>query len=106
MRKIIQDYRQKDKSELHFEEEDWQQLIAETDMRWQNITLRLREQYDLTQEDIRVCCLYLTDFPTSHLQYILNCSRDSVYRKGYIVLEEKMGLSRKSTSLKKVLKSF
>lgn len=106
MRKIIQDYRQKDKSELHFEEEDWQQLIVQTDMRWQNITLRLREQYDLTQEDIRVCCLYLTDFPTSHLQYILNCSRDSVYRKGYIVLEEKMGLSRKSTSLKKVLKSF
>lgn len=106
MRKIIQDYRQKDKSQLHFEEEDWQQLIVQTDMRWQNITLRLREQYDLTQEDIRVCCLYLTDFPTSHLQYILNCSRDSIYRKGYIVLEEKMGLSRKSTSLKKVLKSF
>lgn len=106
MRKIIQDYRQKDKSQLHFEEEDWQQLIAETDMRWQNITLRLREQYNLTQEDIRVCCLYLTDFPTSHLQFILNCSRDSVYRKGYIVLEDKMGLSRKSTSLKKVLKSF
>lgn len=54
MRKIIQEYRQKDKSELQFEEEDWQQLIAETDMRWQNITLRLREQYNLTQEDIRV----------------------------------------------------
>lgn len=106
MKKIIQDHRNKDKSELQFEEEDWQQLIVETDMRWQNITLRLREQYDLTQEEIRLCCLYLTDFPTSHLQYILNCSRDSVYRKGYIILENKMGLSRKSTSLKKVLKSF
>lgn len=106
MKRIIQDHRDKDKSELQFEEEDWQQLIAETDVRWQDITLRLREQYDLTQEDIRVCCLYLTDFPTSHLQYILNCSRDSVYRKGYIVLEDRMGLSRKSTSLKKVLKSF
>lgn len=106
MKRIIQDHRDKDKSELQLEEEDWQQLIAETDMRWQDITLRLREQYNLTQEDIRICCLYLTDFPTSHLQYILNCSRDSVYRKGYIVLEDRMGLSRKSTSLKKVLKSF
>lgn len=106
MKKIIQEYKEKDKSELQFEEEDWQQLIAVTDIHWQNITLRLQEQYNLTQEDIRVCCLYLTDFPTSHLQYILGCSRDSVYRKGYIVLENKMGLSRKSASLQEVLKSF
>lgn len=106
MKKIIQEYQAQDKSELQLVEEDWHQLIAVTDARWSNITLRLREKYSLTQEDVYICCLYLTEFPTSHLQYILGCSRDSVYRKGYHILENKMGLSRKSTSLKEHLKSF
>jgi len=106
MKQIIQECRKQDKSEYSLDDNDWQQLIAETDIRWENITLRLREHYNLTEEDIRICCLYLTDFPTSHLQYILQCSRDSVYRKGYVILEEKMGLSRKDTSLKEFLKGF
>lgn len=106
MQKIIREYIKKDRSDIKFEEEDWQQLIAETDMRWQNISLRLREQYNLTQEDIHICCLYLTDIRPTYLQYILGCSRDTVYRKGYTILENKMGFSRNSSSLKKVLKSF
>ena len=106
MKQIIQDYKKKDKSELILTEQDWQYLIAETDARWSNITLRLRERYNLNPEEIRICCLYLTEIPVSHLQYILNCSRDSIYRKGYQILEEKMGLSRKETSLKDFLKNF
>lgn len=106
MRRIIRSCRASGYSDERLTEEDWKQLVAETDMRWGNITLRLQEKYDLTVDDIHVCCLYLTDFSTSHLRFLLGCSRDSVYRKGYNILEKKIGISRKASSLRNFLKSF
>ena len=106
MQRIIREHLRNGRSGAELTEEDWLQLVAETDHRWKNITLRLQEKYDLTQKEIRVCCLYLTDLPISHLQYLLRCSRDSVYRKGYDILEKKIGLSRSDISLKDFLRSF
>ena len=106
MQRIIRCCRTSGNSDERLTEEDWKQLVAETDMRWGNITLRLQEKYDLTVDDIHVCCLYLTDFSTSHLRFLLGCSRDSVYRKGYNILEKKIGISRKASSLRNFLKSF
>ena len=100
MQRIIRCCRTSGNSDERLTEEDWKQLVAETDMRWGNITLRLQEKYDLTVDDIHVCCLYLTDFSTSHLRFLLGCSRDSVYRKGYSILKKKTGISHETSSLK------
>lgn len=105
MKHIILSYQKSDKSEEAMEKEDWLQLIAETDRCWNNITLRLQSEYDLTEEEIHLCCLYLTNLPIKHLGYLLNCTRDTIYKKANRILEQKMGLSHKETSLKETLKS-
>ena len=45
MKRIIQSYKKTDKSNERFDEEDWKQLIAETDIRWNDITIRLAAKY-------------------------------------------------------------
>lgn len=106
MRRIIQSYKKTDKSNEHFDEEDWKQLIAETDMRWNDITIRLAAQYPLSQDEIYLCCLYLTDIPTSHFRYIMECSRDAIYKKTRRILEQKIKDSDKSASLRDILEKF
>lgn len=106
MKRIIQAYKKTDKSSEHFSEEDWKQLIAETDMRWNNITLRLATRYPLSQNEIHLCCLYLTDIPTSHFRYIMECSRDAIYKKTKKILEQKIECSDKSTTLRDILENF
>ena len=103
MRRIILSCKEHDKSEETMEDEDWLQLIAETDRCQSNITLYLQSEYHLTPEEIHLCCLYLTNFPIMHLAYLLNCTRDTIYKKANRILEQKMGLSRKETSLKETL---
>ena len=106
MKRIIQSYKKTDKSSEQFDEEDWKQLIAETDMRWNNITFRLATKYPLSQEEIYLCCLYLTDIPTSHFRYIMECSRDAIYKKSKKIVEQKMKCFDKSTSLRDILEQF
>lgn len=106
MKRIIQAYKKTDKSTESFDEEDWRQLIAETDMRWNNITLRLATKYPLSLDEIYLCCLHLTDIPTSHFRYIMECSRDAIYKKSKKILEQKMKCSDKSTSLRDILEQF
>lgn len=103
MKRIIQSYKKTDKSTEHFDEEDWKQLIAETDIRWNNITIRLASKYPLSLDEIYLCCLYLTDMPTSHFRYIMECSRDAIYKKTKRILEQKMKCFDKSTSLRDIL---
>ncbi|WP_230324531.1 tol-pal system YbgF family protein [Bacteroides cellulosilyticus] len=52
MKRIIQSYKKTDKSNERFDEEDWKQLIAETDIRWNDITIRLAAKYPLSQDEI------------------------------------------------------
>lgn len=106
MRRIIQSYKKTDKSSEHFDEEDWRQLIAETDIRWNDITIRLATKYPLSQDEIHLCCLYLTDIPTSHFRYIMECSRDAIYKKTKKILEQKMKYADKSTSLRDILEKL
>ena len=56
MKRIIQSYKKTDKSNERFDEEDWKQLIAETDIRWNDITIRLAAKYPLSQDEIYLCC--------------------------------------------------
>lgn len=106
MNRIIQSYKKTDKSNEHFDEEDWRQLIAETDTRWNNITIRLATKYPLSLDEIYLCCLYLADIPTSHFRYIMECSRDAIYKKTKRILEQKMRYTDKSVSLRDILVNF
>ena len=102
----LEDYKDHDSSELHMEKEDWLQLIAETDRRWNQITLRLCADCKLLQEEIHLCCLYLTDLPVSYFGCLLGCKRDTVYKKANRIVEKRMGFPHGSTSLQKVLKEL
>jgi len=106
MKRIIQSYKKTDKSNERFDEEDWKQLIAETDIRWNDITIRLAAKYPLSQDEIYLCCLHLTDIPTSHFRYLMECSRDAIYKKGKRILEQKMKCTDKSISLREFLEQF
>lgn len=106
MKRIVQDYKEYAESELHMEEDDWKQLIAEVDRRWNGITLKLHSRYKLSQEEVRLCCLYLTDLPISHLGCLLNCQRDTIYKKANRIVEKRMGFAHGTTSLPKVLKEL
>ncbi|WP_417186882.1 tetratricopeptide repeat protein [Bacteroides sp.] len=106
MKRIIQSYKKTDKSNERFDEEDWKQLIAETDIRWNDITIRLAAKYPLSQDEIYLCCLHLTDIPTSHFRYLMECSRDAIYKKTKRILEQKMKCTDKSISLRDFLEQF
>ena len=106
MKRIIQSYKKTDKSNERFDEEDWKQLIAETDIRWNDITIRLAAKYPLSQDEIYLCCLHLTDIPPSHFRYLMECSRDAIYKKGKRILEQKMKCTDKSISLREFLEQF
>lgn len=104
--RIILSYKDNDQSEERMYKEDWLQLITNTDMCRNNITQKLASEFNLTEDEIHLCCLYLTDLPVSHFCHLLNCTRDTVYKKANRILEQKMGLSHKETSLKEVLKKL
>lgn len=105
MNRMIKSYKQMDCSEESFSEDDWKQLVFETDKRWPNLTIRLKADYFLSQEDVNLCCLFLTTFPTKHLGYILECSRDNVYKKIYALLD-KMKQPHKMESLENILQEY
>lgn len=106
MKRIVQDYKEFTASEEVMEKEDWLQLVAETDRRWNKIILKLQSKYNLSEEEIYLCCLYLTDMPVSHFGYLLNCTRDAIYKKANRIVEQKMGFSHKATSLQNILKKL
>lgn len=105
MNRIIRDFKDHEKSELHMEKEDWLQLIAETDRRWNKITLKL-SKYGLDKDEIYLCCLFLTGLPVSHMGYLLDCTRDTIYKRANRIVKERMGYPPKTTSLQKVLKGL
>lgn len=81
MERIINSYKAYDKSDEQLSEEDWKCLIAETDIRWNKVITRLNTQYRLSKTEIHLCCLFLTDFPIANLPYIIQLTRNSIYRK-------------------------
>lgn len=106
MRRIILSYKNSDKSEERMRRQDWLQLTIETDQYWNNITQQLISKYNLTEDEVHLCCLYLTDLPVSHFCHLLNCTRDTVYKKAKRILEQRMGFTHKKISLKDVLKEM
>ena len=105
IKRIIKDHLFKDSSDLQMEEADWRMLQVETDKRWNGITQRLQKDYRLTDTEIRLFCLNLMGIPTSHMPYLFDRGRSTIYNKNRDLLA-KLGIERTSATFKEDLKRF
>lgn len=105
IKRIIKDHLFKDSSDLQMEEADWRMLQVETDKRWNGITQRLQNEYHLTDTEIRLFCLNLMGVPTSHMPYLFDRGRSTIYNKNRDLLA-KLGIERTSATFKEDLKRF
>lgn len=88
MERIISDFKMKDESEEKMSNEDWQQLLIETDMRWNGGLSALSAQYKFSSKEMHLICLFLTDFPFSNLEYITGTTRRTLYRNKDKILSQ------------------
>ncbi|WP_370794968.1 tetratricopeptide repeat protein [Bacteroides stercorirosoris] len=105
MERIINSYKTCDKSDEQLSEEDWKCLIAETDMRWNKVITRLSAQYKLSKTEIHLCSLFLTDFPIANLAYIIQLTRNTIYRKEREI-KKKIGCPSDISKLKDFLENY
>ena len=103
--RIINSYKKYDKSEEQLNDDDWQRFMVETDIRWDKAITRLRIQCELEKEEVHLCCLLLTDFPISNLEYIIKQTRNTIYRKEKEILK-KAGCPSGTNKLKEFLKNY
>ena len=105
IKQIISDFCAKNHSDLKMEEADWLQLQRVMDNRWSGAIGRIQNEYLLSDTEIRLLCLHLTDIPTSNLSFLFDRSRDFVYSntRGLFV---KLGLERGKGTYKKALENF
>lgn len=94
--RILQDFKRFGESKEQLTEEDWQQFILETDKQWNNITLKLQTNYQLTKEEIRICCLYLTEIPSSHFGELMLTSRDTTYKRVKRIMGQRLKITEKN----------
>lgn len=93
----------RDKENLN--EEEWSQFIALTNAGWYGIITYLDERYNLSAEEIRICCLYLAQVPVIHMGHFLHIqSRSTIQARTKNILL-KMGAPQ-GLSLKNVLFSL
>ena len=52
---------QKVETKENLNEKEWSQFIALTNAGWYGIITYLDERYNLSAEEIRICCLYLVE---------------------------------------------
>ena len=66
MSRITKDL-QKVETKENLNEEEWSQFTALTNAGWYGIITYLDERYNLSAEEIRICCLYLAQVPVIHM---------------------------------------
>ena len=92
-------------TEENLNEEEWNQFIALTNAGWHGIITYLDEKYNLSAEEIRICCLYLAQVPVMHMGHFLHIqSRSTIQTKSKDILL-KMGAPQ-GLSLKNALFSL
>lgn len=52
-------------------EDEWAQFIALTNAGWNGIISYLNENYDLSTEEIQICCLHLAKVPVKHIGHFV-----------------------------------
>lgn len=96
---------QKVETEEKLNEEEWSQFTALTNAGWYGIITYLDEKYNLSAEEIRICCLYLAQVPVMHMGHFLHIqSRTTIQTKSKDILL-KMGAPQ-GLSLKNALFSL
>lgn len=96
---------QKVETKENLNEEEWSQFTALTNAGWYGIITYLDERYNLSAEEIRICCLYLAQVPVIHMGYFLHIqSRSTIQARTKNILL-KMGAPQ-GLSLKNVLFSL
>lgn len=96
---------QKVETKENLNEEEWSQFTALTNAGWYGIITYLDERYNLSAEEIRICCLYLAQVPVIHIGHFLHIqSRSTIQARTKNILL-KMGAPQ-GLSLKNVLFSL
>ena len=96
---------QKVETKENLNEEEWSQFTALTNAGWYGIITYLDERYNLSAEEIRICCLYLAQVPVVHMGHFLHIqSRSTIQARTKNILL-KMGAPQ-GLSLKNVLFSL
>ena len=96
---------QKVETKENLNEEEWSQFTALTNAGWYGIITYLDERYNLSAEEIRICCLYLAQVPVIHMgHYLHKQSRSTIQARTKNILL-KMGAPQ-GLSLKNVLFSL
>ncbi len=102
---------QKVETKENLNEEEWSRFTTLTNAGWYGIVTYLDEKYNLSAEEIRICCLYLAQVPVMHMGHFLHIqSRSTVQTRTKNILlkiEAPQGLSLKNAlfSLAEQLKS-
>lgn len=81
---------------LHLTEEEWEIVQQNTDTCFDGFTTRLKERYpQLTEEELRFCCLVKMNLPLSLLSEIYHIAKGSISRRK-MRLKEKMHIENGS----------
>lgn len=89
---------------LHLTDEEWGTVVRNTNACFDNFTNRLQNEHpQLTEEDIRFCCLIKMELSISLLSKIYHIANGSISRKK-IRLKEKIGIE--NLSLDEFIHSF
>lgn len=80
---------QKVETKENLNEEEWSQFTALTNAGWYGIITYLDERYNLSAEEIRICCLYLAQVPVIHMGHFLHIqSRSTIQARTKNLLAE------------------
>ena len=86
-------------------EEEWKLLTAQTDAKWNHIITHLKINYDLSVEEVKICCLYLADVPVKDVGHFVNgYARSTIQLKARAIVK-KIGFPQGSL-LKQALHSL
>ena len=96
---------QKVETKENLNEEEWSQFTALTNAGWYGIITYLDERYNLSAEEIRICCLYLAQVPVIHMGHFLHIQSRSTIQARTMNILLKMGAPQ-GLSLKNVLFSL
>lgn len=96
---------QKVETKENLNEEEWSQFTALTNAGWYGIITYLDERYNLSAEEIRICCLYLAQVPVIHMGHFLHIQSRSTIQARMKNILLKMGAPQ-GLSLKNVLFSL
>lgn len=78
-------------TEENLNEEEWSQFTALTNAGWYGIITYLNERYNLSTEEIQICCLYLAQVPVTYIgHFIKGQARSTIHLKSKNILQ-KMG---------------